>query len=42
MLRKPVFIIHVRVKDLFKVILEYKNEAPKLDKWAWHMHIEIV
>ena len=42
MLCKPLFIIHVRVKGLFKVILEYKNEAPQLKKWAWHMHNKIV
>ena len=35
---KPPFIIHVR---LFKVILEYKNEVPRLQKWAWHMHNKI-
>ena len=34
MLCKPLFIIHVRVKGFFKVILEYKNEAPQLEKWA--------
>ena len=36
------FIIHVRVKDLLKVILQYKNKVPPLQKWAWHMHNEIV
>ena len=41
MLCKPSFIVHVRVKDLFKVILEYKNEAPQWKKWAWHMLNEI-
>ena len=42
MLCKPLFIVHVRVKGLLKVILEYKNEAPQLKKWVWHMHNEIV
>ena len=41
MLCKPLFIVHVRVKGLLKVILEYKNEAPQLQKWTWHMHNEI-
>ena len=27
-LYKPLFIVHVRVKGLYKVILEYKNKAP--------------
>ena len=39
---KPLFIVNVRVKALFKVMLEYKNKAPQLEKWAWHMHNEIV
>ena len=39
---KPLFIVNARVKGLFKVILEYKNEAPQLEKWARHMHNEIV
>ena len=39
---KPFFIIHGRVKGFLKVILQYKNEAPQLQKWAWHMHNEIV
>ena len=39
---KPIFIIHGRIKGFLKVILQYKNEAPKLQKWAWHMHNEIV
>ena len=39
---KPLFIIHERVKRLLKIILQYKNEAPQLQKWAWHMHNEIV
>ena len=38
---KPLFIVHVRVKGLLKVILEYKNEAPQWQKWAWHMHNKI-
>ena len=29
---KPLFIDHVRVKGLYEVILEYKNEAPQLQK----------
>ena len=41
-LYKPLFIIHVRVKSLLKVILKYKNEAPQFEKWAWHLHNEIV
>ena len=35
---KPLFIVHVGVKGLLKVILEYKNEVPQLQKWMWHMH----
>ena len=42
MLFKPLFIIHVRVKGLLKLVLEYKNEMPQLQKWLWHMHNEIV
>ena len=42
MLCKPLFIVHARVKGLFKVILQYENEAPQLEKWAWHVHNEIV
>ena len=42
MLCKPLFIVHGRVKGFLKVILQYKNEAPSLQKWAWHMHNEIV
>ena len=38
MLCKPLFVIHIRVKGLYKLIVEYKNEAPQLKKWAWHMH----
>ena len=41
MLCKPLFVIHVRVKGLYKLILAYKNKAPQLEKWAWHMHNEI-
>ena len=37
---KPLFIVHVRVKGLFKVILQYKNKLFWLEKWAWHMHNE--
>ena len=33
MLCKPLFIVHVRVKGLFKVILQYKNKVPQLKKW---------
>ena len=32
---KLLFIGHGRVEGLFKVILQYKNEAPQLQKWAW-------
>ena len=42
MLCKPLFIAHGRVKGFVKVILQYKNKAPQLQKWAWHMHNEIV
>ena len=42
MLCKPLFIIHGRVKSFLKVILQYKNKVPQLQKWAWHMHNEIV
>ena len=38
---KPLFIVHVRVKGLFKVILEYKNKVPQLKKWAWQIHNKI-
>ena len=31
MLCKPLFIVHVRVKILFKLILQYKTKAPKVD-----------
>ena len=30
------------IKGLYKVILEYKNEAPQLKKWAWQMHNAIL
>ena len=39
---KPLFVIRVRVKDLYKLILEYKNKVPQLKKWVWHMHNVIV
>ena len=39
---KPLLIVNVRVKDLFKVTMEYKNEEPLLEKWAWHIHNEIL
>ena len=42
MLYKPLFVIHVGVKGLYELILEYKNEAPQLKKWVWHMHDAIV
>ena len=42
MLCEPLFIIHERVKGFLKVILQYKNEVPQLQKWAWHIHNEIV
>ena len=42
MLCKPLFIVHGRVKGFLNIILQYKNEAPPLQKWAWHMHNEIV
>ena len=42
MLCKPLFIVYDRVKGFLKVILQYKNEAPPLKKWTWHMHNEIV
>ena len=40
-INKPLFIIHLRVKGLLKATLKYKNEAPQLKKWAWHMHNKI-
>ena len=42
MLCKPLFIVHGRVKVFLKVVLQYKNEAPLLQKWVWHMHNEII
>ena len=42
MLCKPLFIVHGRVKDFLSVLLKYKNEAPLLKKWAWHINNEIV
>ena len=42
MLCKPLFIIHVRVKGLLKDTLQYKNKVPQLQKWAWHIHNEII
>ena len=41
MLYKPLFIIHDRVKGPFELILDYKNESPQLQKWAWYMHNKI-
>ena len=41
MLCKPLFIVHVKVKGLFNVIPEYKDEAPQLKTWAWQMHNRI-
>ena len=35
---KLPFIVHGRVRGLFKVILQYKNEAPQLQKWALYIH----
>ena len=42
MLCKTLFIVHGRVKDFLKVILQYKNKVPPLKKWVWHMHNNIV
>ena len=42
MLCKPLFIVHGRVKAFLRAILQYKNEAPPLQKWVWHMYTEIV
>ena len=39
---KHLFIVHIRVKGLVKVMLQYRNEAPQLQKWAWHMYNEIL
>ena len=33
MLCKPIFTIHGRVKGFLKVLLQYKNKAPQLQKW---------
>ena len=40
--RKQIKTKLVRVKRLYKVILEYKNEVPQLQKWVWHMYDEII
>ena len=37
-----LFIIQGRVKAFLKAILQYKNKAPSLQKWVWHMHNENV
>ena len=42
MLCKPLFIVYGRVKAFLKAVLQYKNEAPPLQKWAWHIHNEII
>ena len=42
MLCKPLFIAHGRVEGFLQVILQDKNKVPELQKWAWHMHNEIV
>ena len=42
MLCKPLFIIHGKFKGFLKVILQYKNEVPPLQKWARHMDNKIV
>ena len=42
MLCKPLFIVHDRFKGFLKVILQYKNEALPLQKWAWRMRNTIV
>ena len=42
MLCKPLFVVHVGVKGLYELILEYKNEAPQFEKWAWYRHDVIV
>ena len=42
MLCKLLFIVHGRVKGFLKLILQYKNEVPPLQKWAWHMLSETV
>ena len=41
----PLFVVHIRVKGLYKLILEYKNKLKRLSSksaWAWHMHNAIV
>ena len=38
MLCKPLFIVYGRVKAFLKAVLQYKNKAPPLQKWAWHIH----
>ena len=42
MLCKPLFVVHVGVKGLYELILEYKNKAAHFKKLAWHMHDTIV
>ena len=42
MLCKPLFIVYGRVKAFLKAVLQCKNEALPLQKWAWHMHNEII
>ena len=42
MLCKPLFIVHDIAKAFLKAVLQYKNEATPLQKWAWHMHNEII
>ena len=42
MLCKTQFMVHGTVKAFLKAILQYKNQAPSLQKWVWHMHNEIV
>ena len=42
MLYKPLLIIHVTVKGLLKSNTVVQNEAPQLQKWAWHMHTELL
>ena len=42
MLCKPLFIIHGKAKVFLKAVLQYKNKAPPLQKWVWHMHNEII
>ena len=40
MLCKILFIVHGIVKA-FKTYNGVQNEAPQLEKWAWHTHNEI-